>query len=206
MVTQKLFDFPKHWDRPRREISAISSVSYENEEPYTGTQNLSLNNWAVRFGNNSTDKRNRSTHKTPRPSGQVLSYTNRTPSPCTRTVSFNGPTSPFQINRSPSPFQRERSVSRDRAYNRTWSNSYDRSFQNNYRPTTPIRNIPPPQHFLETFWDLHIISQQDIFNQIILEVETFHRFLVVVIVDVLVTFNQNAKFHPPQAGTASIKK
>ena len=118
-------------DRPRRENSAISSVSSENRQPYTGTPNLSLNGKAVRFSNNLTDERNRSIHKRPQLSGQ------RSPSP-------------FLRNRSPSPFprerslsrersinNRERSLSRDRTHSRSRSNSPRPSFNNAARYTQP---------------------------------------------------------------------
>jgi hypothetical protein len=91
-------------DRPRKEISAVPGVYSDNGQPYTDTPNFSLNSRAVRFGNISTDERNRTTQKRPRPSGRSPSpYNNRSPSPYNRTISSNRPTSPFQRNRSPNP-------------------------------------------------------------------------------------------------------
>jgi hypothetical protein len=87
--------------RPIREISAVPGVYSDNGQPYTDTPNLSLNSRAVRFGNNLTDERNRTTHKGPRRSPSP--HNNRSPSPYNRTISPNRPTSPFQRNQSPNP-------------------------------------------------------------------------------------------------------
>jgi hypothetical protein len=91
-------------DRPRKEISAVPGVYSDNGQPYTDTPNLSLNSRTVRFGNNLTDERNRTTQKRPRPNGRSPSpHNNRSPSPYNRTISSNRPTSPFQRNHSPNP-------------------------------------------------------------------------------------------------------